>query len=331
LGIRVTLESIIRRTFLQADRTEVQERIARQVELDPEPYFARYLADPRSLGGRYVNSDLMKEMFDDYNQSKEARRRYNSPLHNTAAVLASEQYRRIISDDLAPYRDIAIFLTGIPGAGKTTYVLKGGDLADDVRVLYEGQLANPNQAIPKIEQAINAGLRAYITVVHLPADQALQNTIYRFEAEGRGASIEAMASIQGRLPDGLRAIHECFRNNVDLTIVDRRGTIPIRLRGWQYLSELESEGNYEDIKKRLTNFIEREFRAGLISESAYDQAIGRVPKELPGRLGEESTGRPGRSDQTLPKSLVEPAHSKDSPEYPHKKRRPRRSCIDRER
>jgi hypothetical protein len=109
--------------------------------------------------------------------------------------------------------------------------------------LYEGQLSNAGQAISKINQAIEAGLAAEITIVHISSEQALHNTIHRFHLQGRGASIEAMASIQGRLPDALRAVHERFGNAVKLHVIDRRGTLDaVLLHGWRHLPILESEG-----------------------------------------------------------------------------------------
>jgi hypothetical protein len=262
----------------------VQERVAHQVEHDPERFFARYVKDPRSLRGRYVNSDLMKEMFEVYSASRESRNRYNTPVHNSAAVLASQQFRRAVSDDWGPGREVAHFLTGIPGAGKTTTVLRRGELPEEVRVLYEGQLATPAQAVAKIELAVAAGLRPTITVVHVPAEWALRNTLHRFDIEGRGASVEAMASIQGRLPHGLGAVHDQFGEAVELLIIDRRGIISVELHGWQHLSELESEGNYEEIKRRLTNILDADRRKGRIKEEAYEQAFGKVPRDFPRRM-----------------------------------------------
>jgi hypothetical protein len=278
--IAVRLEPIFRRDFPQADRAAVQERIAQEIERDPEPFLTRYVADPRSLGGRFVNSDLMKETFADYTRSNETRNRYNAPVHNAAAVLAAEQFRRAIADNSDLARDVALFLTGIPGAGKTTSVLVGGALPTHVRVLYEGQLANAAQAIEKIELALGAGLRPEITAVHLPAEQALRNILKRFEMEGRGASIEAMASIQGRLPEGLKAVQERFGDAVKLRLLDRRGTISAVLSGWQHLPLLESEGSYEDIKRSLGSILERDYRAGRIGQEAYEQALGKAPRDF---------------------------------------------------
>ena len=80
---------IIRRKFSQQDRAAVQEQVSQAVEADSERFLAAYRLDSRSFQGRYVNSDLMKEMFPEYSASKEHRNRYNLPVHNAAAVLAA--------------------------------------------------------------------------------------------------------------------------------------------------------------------------------------------------------------------------------------------------
>lgn len=86
----VKLESIVRRTFPQEDRATVQERVAKGGVRDREPFLARYVSDPRSMGGRFVNSDLMKETLEDCRSSNQTRNRYNAPVRNAAAVLAAE-------------------------------------------------------------------------------------------------------------------------------------------------------------------------------------------------------------------------------------------------
>ena len=56
------IEPIIRRKFSQQDREAVQEQVSRAVEADPERFLAAYRLDSRSFQGRYVNSDLMKDV-----------------------------------------------------------------------------------------------------------------------------------------------------------------------------------------------------------------------------------------------------------------------------
>ena len=275
----MALEGINRRPYPEPDRNEVQERIARAIEADPEPFFARYAALAQSFDGRYVCSDLFKETFPEFSASPEARARYNNPLHNSAAVLASEQFRRMVGDANHPERDTVIFLTGVPGAGKTTTVLDNDQLPAGVRVIYEGQLARPGTVIPKIQQVIDAGLKPMIIAVHTPAETALVNTLRRFERQGRGASVEAMASIQGNLPSGLAAIREHFGGAVGFRLFDRRGGLNqvVERRGWEHLSELESEGTYEELKTRLGNAIGRQEAAGTFGADAIRQARGLAP------------------------------------------------------
>jgi hypothetical protein len=147
-----------------------------------------------------VSADLFKETFKIYNASNATRNRYNACVHNAAAVLASEYLRRAIHAQDAPERDTVILLTGIPGAGKTSSVLEGGELPANFRVIYEGQLSKPETAISKVQLVFDGGLKPVILVVHVKPEQALENTLKRFAELGRGAGIGLMASIQGELP-----------------------------------------------------------------------------------------------------------------------------------
>lgn len=90
----------------------MESAVIRAVEHDPEPFLRAYAADARSFGGRYVSADLFKEQFYLFNASNESRNRYNAPVHNAAAVLASEQLRRVLIDRSDPRRDTFVFLTG---------------------------------------------------------------------------------------------------------------------------------------------------------------------------------------------------------------------------
>ena len=101
-----------------------------------------------------------------------------------------------MADTSHPERDTAIFLTGIPGAGKTSAILDNNQLQRNVRVVYEGQLATPGPAIAKIQAALDAKLKVRIVAIHLQPEVALENTFGRFEREGRGAGVVAIASVQ---------------------------------------------------------------------------------------------------------------------------------------
>ncbi len=167
--------SIRRNSYPEADRQDAQERTAAATERDPEPFFEAYNHRSDSMQGRYICSDLFKETFPEFAASREGSARYNNPLHNSAAVLAATQLTHAIADTTHPERDTVVFLTGVPGAGKTTAVLKGGELEPNIRAVFEGQLADPTSAIEKIQAVLDAGLKPAVLVVHAAPEFALQN------------------------------------------------------------------------------------------------------------------------------------------------------------
>ena len=274
----MSIETIIRRNFNQPDRKEVQESVAKSVEADPEHFIKKYIQDRRSFGGRYVAADLFKETFDQYCQSKESRNRYNVPVHNSAAVLSAEMFRRRLADNTFVEQDMAVFLTGIPGSGKTSSVLAGGIL-ECYRVIFEGQLSNPQTTREKLQQALDAGLKPLIIVAHTTPENALANTIKRFYEEGRGASINIMSQIQSGLPDSLAEVRQHFGDIIALQVYDYRDRKqPGILTGWDNLEILKSEGNHEQINQRLRYALEQ--NRATISDECYRQASGAAPGEL---------------------------------------------------
>jgi hypothetical protein len=270
----MALEPIRRLTLAEPDRARVQDEAIASATTRTAQHLAAYVSHPESFGGRYICADLFKATFPKYEASRESRDRYNNAVHNPAAVLAAEHFRQVLADPFDTRRRVE-FLTGMPGAGKTTSVLVGGALHPEVRAIWEGQLWRPETTFPKVQQALDAGMKPTIVVVHTTPEVALRNTLKRFAELGRGASINTMADIQGGLPAGLRAVQERFGEQVQLRIVDRRNPEqPLLRRGWENLPVLESEGSREAIHRRLAAELERVRSIGLIGADAERQARG---------------------------------------------------------
>ena len=87
----LALEPIRRTGYTQVDPADVEDKVIRAVEVDPGYFMDRYKQDVRSFDGRYVAADLLKEPFEQFSASKETRNRYNTPVHNSAAVLSAAQ------------------------------------------------------------------------------------------------------------------------------------------------------------------------------------------------------------------------------------------------
>ena len=270
------MDAILRREFADPVGAALQEKIARQVETDPEIFLTRFVALPQSFGGRFISADLFKETFDEYRGSRERREACNSSAHNAAGALATEQFRRVLmlpAHDEAPAVEL---VTGVSGAGKTLAILERGRLPDGVHAVFEVSLASREVAEAKIRQILVRGFLPVIVAVHVKPEQALENTFRRRAIIGRGADLDAMAATQAGLPEGLRRVREQFADAVKLQVIDRREfSRPVQLDGWEHLPVLESEGGHERIKQRLAEHLER-LRPGL-DEAAYRQAAGVAP------------------------------------------------------
>lgn len=287
----MTILNITARKFQEQDRQDVQRSVMAQVLADPERFLTAYTRHEASFGGRYVSADLMKEMFVEFHESPDTRNRYNAAVHNAAAALSSVQYDRMIQYADAADQQEAYFVTGIPGAGKTTAVLYRGSLPPGGRVVFEGQLSNPATGLEKIDKALKQGLAVTIRVVHREPEGALDNTLRRFQEYGRGASIGLMADIQAGLPDGLTEIRKQLGDKISLEVYNYRRPDELAFEGgWDVADRiLRKEGDRDAIYNRLHRRLEDLNRGGQLVPDAYAQAFGRVLD--PGRTrGDPSTG-----------------------------------------
>lgn len=289
---RPTPIQVHRVEYEHGDRQAVQQQAMNAVLNDTARMMDRYRELPEAHGGRYVGADLAKELFADYNQSREARNRYNAPVHNSAAALAGQLLEQAVLDHRHPERQRAVFLTGSPGAGKTTMVLEQGELQANIAVVYEGQMFRPEQSFAKLDAALAQGLKPEIIAVQPRPETALENTFNRFDHVGRGASIQVMSQIQGELPEGLRKIHAHYGDRVDLRVIDTREVAQTgratEYKGWQHLQVLESEGTRDEIKQRLAAELERHRAAGTITDACYRQSAGLAPVQ--GQLTDRRMG-----------------------------------------
>lgn len=261
----------------EADRAAVERNVVSYVESIPGVVLEYYKALPDSYQGRYVSADLMKETFGEYAASREARNRYNNVVHNSAAVLASAQFSDTIRDRSDAARNDALFITGAPGAGKTSSVLENG-VPDNARIVYEGQLIDKSSH-DKIAAAIGEGLNVKITAVLPKIETALENTSRRFENVGRGASMATMARIHEETPEGLAVIQERFGNRVLIEVVDSRDPAKtVSLNFAEGVIQWKQEIERGPAIERLHAHLDVMRREGRTTPDFELQARGKVPE-----------------------------------------------------
>lgn len=239
----------IRRLEQISDELKViQEHFIKEAEENTDFYMDSYINHPSSLSGRYVCSDLFKETFPEYIESLESRKKYSSVIHNSAAVLANEMFYKNIKN---PNIKKGIFLSGIPGAGKSFLVQSlalSGAIGDDT-LIYEGDINSPT-IFEKIEAVKAAGIEIHIVIVNPTIELAQTNAINRSLEIGRGASCETMARIMSKIPESLKIIQEKFPES-DLAIYNKKTNYDIDiLYGYDNIDIL-FHGTYEQILNQL--------------------------------------------------------------------------------
>lgn len=261
------------------EKLKVQAAVIDRAKKDGQKIIDQYKQHPSTFDGRYICSDMFKEMFPEFSQSPATRNKFNNAVHNTAATLAAEHFKQTMRQTGAEGQDTVIFLTGSPGAGKTSSVVSNMQLPANVKAVYEGQLVNATDksTLDKFQQAINSGAKIEVIAVHALPENALENTFKRFNDpnDGRGASIGTMARIQGNTAEGLEKLHDFFGDRINLRVLDvRQQGNAVPLKGWQHLNVLKSEGNEHDIKQRLEKHLLKHWQQGAITNECFEQAAG---------------------------------------------------------
>lgn len=293
---------------LTEEQILVQDQAIKSAVTQTEKHLSDYKKKAETFNGTYICADTFKETFADFNLSKMTRCIFNNVVHNSAATLANEQFCRVI-DSAEPGKEV-IFITGIPGAGKSSTIesfrLEEG-LNKNICAVFEGQVANSDSVIEKIQKCLNKDLNVSVFVIDTPSEIALINTFKRFEEYGRGASTHIMAHIKAETASGLEKIQANFGEKISLIIADRSDfyhTTEI-YKGWEHIPLLKREGNYNEIKQKLDSNTEQLFREGKINEMCYRQARslpfnGRMV--YPGRSQHDQNGDgfsvPGKSEET---------------------------------
>ena len=268
------VSNISERELHDVELASVQNEAIALASNRPPDMLNAYNAKPGTFNGRYVCADTFKQLFPAFEQ-KDNRSKVNNAIHNSAAVLSATQFEEVIKRN-EPDKDQAVFLTGIPGAGKTTTITNDGKLSDRTKIVFEGQLANPSSAIPKIQQCLDANLTVTIVAVHLDASKALVNTFTRFNEYGRGASIGIMSEIQGNLPQGLKQLKEHFGDKISISVMDRNNNNTLIHGDDEKAIEVLKSGTKDEIQNKLSTKIKQDWLAGKINDQCFLQAQGNA-------------------------------------------------------
>ena len=169
--------------FDSLDMQKVQNEVIQITTTKTDELLEQYKGQASSHNGRYINSDLMKMVFQVYAESQENRGKYNLAVTNSAACLTNEFYMRTIQNS-----DVkrCVYIAGPYGAGKSffTQSLFLAGVIPNNAIVYEGSITAPAFG-RKVELAMRNNVETEIIILNPTLELSLKNIKKRTMETGR--------------------------------------------------------------------------------------------------------------------------------------------------
>lgn len=279
-------------TLSGADR-ELESVFGEQLNADLRRALRDYAKVPGSDGGRILNTDLARELSEDYR----ADRTRSAAVHEPASALVKTLYAQKLAEaPKAGQEPRVLFTGGGTGAGKTTALeaLKG--TAERAQIIYDTNLNNFASARQKIDQALEAGKKVSIAYVWRdPVESLKQGALPRAMRMGRTVPLTEHAKTHAGGATTIKALaaHYADDPRVSIHVIDNS-----RGKGRQRLGSIDDvrEIKYNSVVGELHEVLEAEHEAGRISDAVYRATLGEL-EGVGGRasgLGRKSRTGDGR-------------------------------------
>lgn len=249
---------------------EITEKFRSDLENYPETAKARYYDLPETEEGKVINTDLARELSEDYAQD----RTRSAAVHEPASEFVRNYYAQMLKRE--PTGPV-LFTAGGTGSGKTTSIKKLSSIWDDSEMIYDTNLTDYGKAVKKIEQALNSGRPVSINYVYRdPVESFIDGAIpraKRMEKEfGSGRTVPIDAHVKSHIGsmETIKKLSKKYQKhpNVEIFVIDNT-----RGRNQQALSDigfLENLGQKPDIlKANLIKELEKRYADKEISAPIY--------------------------------------------------------------
>ena len=229
------------------DMNELAQDRAKFLEGD---MIATYKNRPDTMGGRKIDTDIVREQFPEYNNPDTfvnqlfgtTGSRYRSPdIHEGASDLSKQMYKDLLDAPIPKgVTDKVTFTAGSAGAGKgrVMSLLSKKDAPDaNSKAFYDTNLSGFDSAKKKIDMAIKSGTGKTpvdIFYVYRPLGDAFKGTIKRTgnQAEkfgsGRVVTVDAMTETALGSLETIKRLEKAYENNplVNIKVVDNSTEVP---------------------------------------------------------------------------------------------------------
>ncbi len=296
---------------LSPDERQAEQAFSRQLEADPEAAAQQYAQIPDTQGGKVLNVDIARELFEPYAKDRESRARYSRATHAPASALIDMLYRRRLNDPETAGKPV-VFLAGGGGSGKSTVQRMFGEAMEKAGIIMDNTLSGYEGAKRRVSEALASNHPVKIYYVHRPIEAAVGAFVERAKTEGRSIPIDRIAANHFNAQKTLGKLAADFGDKIDIHVIDNsRGRAEAtRYSGQQGLDLLKSKGvNYShenEVIQRARAAYAATDKAGLAPESSaifetkgVDSGGNQQGPVFEGATGGGISERGGRSEESL--------------------------------
>ena len=275
------------------------EHFTKQVEADKEGHVERYLqANTDKTGLVSISADRARHLFPEYAASKEGAFLNTEATNHAASVIASAAFDKALNNGAVAGGKEAVFIAGMPGAGKSSAENAFVTDKPEVGLFYEGNLSDPALLQRRVQAVLDAGGKPTVVYVYAPPKAALERMIGRAGKIGRYVPIEYGAKVAANTPGSIEKLYEKFGDQVKYGAVDNSGKDAVTTKGIDSIRKLAENRTAEEITDEQHTHAKALRKSGTLSDELYERirtsgARGEDRQDIKGNGGEHQKASAG--------------------------------------
>lgn len=211
---------------------------------------------PDSKNGTVINTDIARELSDDYR----ADRTLSADVHEPASAFTKRLYTDKLAEQTPEGKEpTVLFTAGGTGAGKSSG-MRAADIGNP-EIVYDTNMNKLSSAKDKIDQALDAGRDVHIVYTYRDPVEAFRNGALpraaRMEGEmgsGRTVPLDEHVKTHVGASEVIRHVAEQYKDDprVSITAIDNsRGAGNARLTNLEDLPKVEENGLRDKLEQQL--------------------------------------------------------------------------------
>lgn len=285
----------------------------------------KYAAIPDTDGGRFIDTDTARQIFEPYNQGREGAILHSKATDEPAGRFAAKAFEDRLKSAPEGPAEPALILSGGSASGKTKFRNDFREQLKGLPLILDTTSANYKVAKERIEKTLESGRQVHMTYIYRPFDMAIEGNAKRFQETGRFVDPHYMAySHVSSIDTFLRLAREYAQNpKVHFEAFDnsKEGRLsPINLDKLNRLRYNKNGESLNQATRRLKNLAEERLKneqeeIKRTQNAAAEGVVGTQGVQPEASLGSQSQ-ESGNGGSTLDQSRLPDQLNQSSDEGP---------------